>query len=470
MSNMPPPTPPGGQYPPASGSFPGAGQPFNPAFTPLPPIEAPKKKQRGNKPLFIGLGVVVLAALGAGAFLVFGRKDQAGNISSAKARNAVLDIADSAKLDNLTQSVLLKECPFDGVKELSAKAPKAFDPKDAEGGTLQAAVVQSSEKNDPELEQCLQISDDGKTLYGLGAAADPPTDLKAYLGRTLTTSKLKFDDTTKFRGGTLLPLCGDSTDASGGKITTCSTFWYDSKLMVGIAASGDGASTDVTTAWLKSELSNVVKILEQSATSVVVTDRNGFPVDDAAAASAFTAVMAGAPLTADTPRLDQASCPIIDLNTLVPTAPKAFDASSAAAGTIGGEISTAATDGDPSFIECSASTGSGTFGVLVAGVPSGDFNAYLKRSLSKLTLTIDDPVDFRGGTLHSYCAPNDDKTLFCETDWVSGSLQIGLFASGTGAVDADVTAWLEANLDALVASTASLTPDAIAGATAPTAG
>ncbi len=41
---------------------------------------------------------------------------------------------------------------------------------------------------------------------------------------------------------------------------------------------------------------------------------------------------------------------------------------------------------------------------------------------------------------------------FCESDWVSDDLQVGVFANFDGVTAADTTTWLNANLDVLIAS------------------
>ena len=42
----------------------------------------------------------------------------------------------------------------------------------------------------------------------------------------------------------------------------CATAWYDKQLMAAIFTTGKGSSTDVTTAWIKEDLDDVVEDLE----------------------------------------------------------------------------------------------------------------------------------------------------------------------------------------------------------------
>lgn len=262
MSNLPPP------------SF--GGPPHQPeqptvAFTPLPPIVAPSKKNR-KLPYLIAGAVIVVAALVVAGIVVFGGSDGgSGNIASRKAGGAVEDAANAARVPRDATGVALRTCPIGGIDQLADKAPAGFDAQTVASGDIQAAVTKTTQSSDPQLIQCA-IGDD--TLrYGVVAAALPPTDIQDFLDRSLTEASGKFEDTEKFRGGTLLPFC-TKPDAGSDRQVICATTWYDSQLLVGLFTSGDGASTDVTTAWLKTELSTLVTNLEQTdpKVKVVATD------------------------------------------------------------------------------------------------------------------------------------------------------------------------------------------------------
>ncbi len=242
MSNLPPPTPGGPAFQPE--------QPTT-AFNPLPPINEPAPKKR-SKRLFviIGAAVVVVAALVVVGLLVFGGDDDGDKVDTKTASGAVEDVTDAASLDSSTHAALLKECPFDGVDDLADDAPKGFDADGAAGGDDQALVTQSAQKEDPPLLQCSTATDDLSLGFGVVAAAQPPTGLQDYINRSLTDATGKFEHTSSFRGGTLLPFCTEPKEGSG-QLPLCATVWYDKQLLTGIFTRGDGSSTDVTTAWVK---------------------------------------------------------------------------------------------------------------------------------------------------------------------------------------------------------------------------
>ena len=127
-------------------------------------------------------------------------------------------------------------------------------------------------------------------------------------------------------------------------------------------------------------------------------------------------------------------------------------------------IASAADQGDPSLAQCLQSNSDNTvrFGVFVGDPAPDDFEAYVKRSSGVPDATFDDPVAFRGGTLHAYCGKDDSGTVtFCETDWLSDDIQLGLFAGFDGITTDDTTAWLQANIDALLASVAAADATAV---------
>ena len=70
------------------------------------------------------------------------------------------------------------------------------------------------QKEDPPLLQCSTATDDLSLGFGVVTAAQPPTGLQDYINRSLTEATAKFEDTTSFRGGTLLPFCTEPKEGS----------------------------------------------------------------------------------------------------------------------------------------------------------------------------------------------------------------------------------------------------------------
>jgi hypothetical protein len=461
MSNLPPPTSGGAPYEPPR-------QPDQPtvAFTPLPPIESPQPKKKSSKRLLIiiGAAVVVVAALVVGGLLVFGGDDGDGNVDAHKASGAVEDATTAANLGRDVHRAALKACPFDGIDDLAGDAPKGFDAATAAKGDDVAALTQTDQRDDPILLQCATANDDGTLAYGVATAALPPTELKAYIERSLNDATATFEDTSSFRGGTLLPFCTKPNDGATVQ-ALCATTWYDKELMVAIFATGKGSATDLTTEWVKDELDDLITDLEGAdSDNVEVTATAGFDLDASAARANLDKMIAAANVTAPDTTAEQDSCAIADLPALLTTAPSGLDQSAVADGQVDSVIASAADQGDPSLAQCLQSNSDNTvrFGVFVGDPAPADFEAYVKRSSGVPDATFDDPVAFRGGTLHAYCGKDDSGAVaFCETDWLSDDIQLGLFAGFDGITTDDTTAWLEANIDALLASVAAADATAV---------
>ncbi len=107
------------------------------AFTPLPPIAAPSKKNR-KLPYLIAGAVIVVAALVVAGIVVFGRSGgDNGNIASRKAGGAVEDAANAAHVPRDAPGVALRTCPIGGLDQLADKAPAGFDAQKAASGLVQ---------------------------------------------------------------------------------------------------------------------------------------------------------------------------------------------------------------------------------------------------------------------------------------------------------------------------------------------
>ena len=305
MSNLPPPTSGGAPYEPPR-------QPDQPtvAFTPLPPIPSPPPKKKSSKRLLIiiGAAVVVVAALVVGGLLVFGGDDGEGNVNAT--RPAGRWTTPPWPPSSIAPSIAPAQgCPFDGIDDLADDAPKGFDAATAAKGDDVAAITQTDQRDDPLLLQCATSNDDGTLAYGVATASLPPTDLKAYIERSLNDAKATFEDTSSFRGGTLLPFCTKPNEGATVQ-PLCATAWYDKELMVAMFATGKGSATDLTTAWVKDDLDDLITDLEGAdSDNVEVTATEGFDLDASAARANLDKMIAAANVTAPDTTAEQETAP-----------------------------------------------------------------------------------------------------------------------------------------------------------------
>ena len=449
MSNLPPPTSGGAPYQPEQPTV---------AFNPLPPIGANPPQQKKSKIrliAIIGAAVVVVAALVVGGLLVFGGDDDDGTVGTARASGAVEDVTVAADLDKTDHLGALKACPFDGVDDLAEDAPDGFDAAAAAKGDDRAVINQTDQSSDPLLLQCATGNDDGTQLYGLAAASIPPTELQDYISRTLTSATADFEKTTSFKGGTLQPFC--TTPDDGAEVQPlCATAWFDKQLMVALFTTGDGSSTDVTTAWIKDDLDDVVEDLEGAdPDKVEVTATQGFDIDASAAAKNLEDMINAAQIGEPDSQADQSTCVVADLGTVLASAPSGLDAS-ALTGSPFNTIIRPEERTDPAFAVCGQTSGDNAvqIGVLVGQPVPDDFEAYVKRSSGSDDVTFEDTVAFRGGTLHPYCVETDGAVAFCETDWLSNDIQVGAFVGFDGVTADDATTLLTSTIDGIVETTA----------------
>lgn len=459
MSNLPPPTSGGAPYQPEQPTV---------AFNPLPPItdpassSAPKKSSKGKLIGIIAAAVVVVAGLVVAGIVVFGGGDDEGNVDAAKASGAVEDTTLAANLDRTTNLALLQECPFGGLDDLADDAPKGFDAKGAADEDDRAAITQTDQREDPLLLQCVTTNDDASLRYGVSAAAIPPTELQDYIDRTLTGATGDFESTSSFRGGTLLPFC-TTPDEDSTSQPLCATVWYDKQLMASIFAGGDGATSDLTTEWIKKSLDDVIEDLEGSdPDKVTVTDTQGFDLDSSAASTNLNAMVAAAAIGDAGSSAEQDSCLVADFATLQAGLPQGLDPSTLS-GSPFNSLTRPDDEGDPAFMVCADASDDSTnqLGVLVGQVAPPDFEAYVKRSSQTDDVTFEDVVAFRGGELHPYCGTSASGTAFCESDWLTDDLQVGVFLAFDGVTSADTTALLSANIDSIVATTAAADVSAV---------
>lgn len=114
------------------------------------------------------------------------------------------------------------------------------------------------------------------------------------------------------------------------------------------------------------------------------------------------------------------------------------------------------------LIECSFEGDGGRLAGVSLGVSPGleAFEAAMDSYLPSHRLTFAEPRAWRGGTLFTYCGvPTDDAAEsgfdeFCEADWVTDGLIVGVFTAPILADEAQTRAWLDAALAPIIAQLA----------------
>ena len=349
----------------------------------------------------------------------------------------------------------LKECPFGGIDDLADDAPKGFDAAAAAKGDDRAIVNQTDQRDDPLLLQCATGNEDGTLLYGVAAAALPPTELKDYISRTLTDATAEFEATSSFRGGTLLPFCTKPDEGADVK-ALCATAWYDKQLMAAIFTTGRvRPPTSPRRGSRRTSTTSSRTSRAPTPTRSRSPRRRASTIDSAAGA--------GQPRPADRRGADRRSrragrpdrVPRRRPRPACSPRPRAAWTSRRSTADPFFSICGPSDDGDPPFALCVSASedNANQYGVLVGQEPPDDFEAYVKRSAQTDDVTFDEPVEFRGGALHAYCGTSNGGNPFCETDWVSGDLQVGIFAAFDGVTSDDTNAALTAAIDEILAVT-----------------
>ena len=198
----------------------------------------------------IAAGVALVAVLVIAAVVLFGGDDDPAGLDTAKASDRVAAVIDDAQPSTDNDSTSIDDCTAGDLEKIGESIPDEFDTSDIKGETETEVVFVSL--RDPAQIQC-HIGDD--VAYGV-VVSESPADLESYLAEFLG-DQLDFEKGSALRGGEVLSVC--STDRSSPD--ACATAWADSRLMVVMVVSGDGASTKVTTEWLKSELTGVIDTL-----------------------------------------------------------------------------------------------------------------------------------------------------------------------------------------------------------------
>ena len=324
-------------------------------------------------------------------------------------------------------------CPFGGIDDLADDAPDGFDAATAAKGDDRAAINQTDQRDDPLLLQCATGNEDGTLLYGVTAAALPPTELKDYIGRTLTSATAEFEDTSSFRGGTLLPFCTKPDEGAEVK-PICATAWYDKELMAAIFATGDGLvdrpddGVDQGRPRRRRHRTRRRRIRTRSrsprpSASTSTRRRRATNLD---------ALIAAADVTDPDDAATQDQCFVADMATRARDRPRRLRSRRRRRSGPVRLDQPAGRRRRPAVRRVHPVRGRRRQPgrrVRRRSKPPDDFEAYVKRSAQTDDVTFDDTVGVpRRHACHPYCGTSSNGSTFCESDWVSDDIQVGIFS------------------------------------------
>lgn len=208
--------------------------------------------------MLLAAGAAVIAVIAIAAVVLLAGDDGPTTLDTARAADRVAEVVDAAAPDAADSSKPLDDCDAGDLEKMGESIPDEFDTSAVSGRTEVEVVFVSP--RDPAQIQCHIGDEQG---YGL-VVSESPADLETYLTAVLGED-LDFEKASTLRGGEVLSVCSTAT----GTPAACATAWADSRLMVVMVVSGDGASSKVTSAWLERELSGVVQTLA-SATKATI--------------------------------------------------------------------------------------------------------------------------------------------------------------------------------------------------------
>ena len=206
-----------------------------------------------------------------GAFVVLaGGDDDDGGIDASTAANAIAALDDEVDAQSIEDGgTTLGECPVGDIRDLADLAPSGFDAAAAAESDVQPIAFDLGRRSYPTTFQCNLSSEDGDTQYGTVVNVLPDGDVRDYIERSLPYHSVDFEDDVKHRGGTLISYCGQS-DSEGG-LDLCETDWVGDGIQLGLYATGDGADSELTSAWLIASLDSMIAELEKLNVDDVVT-------------------------------------------------------------------------------------------------------------------------------------------------------------------------------------------------------
>jgi len=80
---------------------------------------------------------------------------------------------------------------------------------------------------------------------------------------------LHFEPDQSLRGGTQVDYCGDAAGDIG--FSFCESDWLDNVIQIGVFMSGTGQSAQLTDAWLKAALADMLRTLEGNHSAIDVS-------------------------------------------------------------------------------------------------------------------------------------------------------------------------------------------------------
>ena len=224
---------------------------------------APASPKKSRTPLIIGVAVVVVAAVVAGAYFLLKGDDAPSALSTRQASRNVADLIDASKVTAELFRSDLTACPMGDFKDLVAAGPTDLrDVGDLVGGEndpLHTEVNLMTGDVELALIQCFRTDEGSDAELGLYAA-----EMNGVAGYRDTLEKLffqwtlKYEEDQPFRGGTLVKYCVTAKDAESGDIPFCETDWITDDLQIGAFLYGDDRSTVLTTDWLTAILPDVI--------------------------------------------------------------------------------------------------------------------------------------------------------------------------------------------------------------------
>lgn len=214
--------------------------------------------------------VAALVLIGVAVLVVVLSRGGDSKLDGKGAAEGFASLSDDASYDSDGYSEL-RRCPFG---DQAALTDDVADLIDASDDLLDAPTDQYMiEKTDdfPETALCTQLIDDPGDVRGPSGvtyfAGDLPRgDYEKFLeDNTFTNAKVRVEDTSDLKGGTVYPYCTEPDSAD--TVPICGADWVDEDdgIVVGVNLSGDRLNSDSAVAALEQLLPKMVPALADQA-------------------------------------------------------------------------------------------------------------------------------------------------------------------------------------------------------------